>query len=129
MGSNALPKGSVKTKVQQAILGGTVVGYDLKHDLEALGMQGNRSAEWIDLVDIYGKKGLKESVQKQNISIHDNKSNQYRWHKMISLNILKTLAKEYLGKNIRQNTNKGHSSMEDARTTMELYQRHRSNGQ
>ena len=65
MGPGALPKSTVKTRVKQAIERKTVVGYDLEHDLKALGMQDDRSAQWIDLVDykLYGKKGLKESVE------------------------------------------------------------------
>ena len=70
MRSHALPKKAVKIKVKQAIKGKTIVGYDLEHDLKALGMEGNRSAKWVDLIDLYEdpsekKKGLKENVIKE----------------------------------------------------------------
>ena len=69
MGSNAIPKASLKKKVKQAIEDKMIIGYDLKHDLKALGLEvGNRSAKWIDLIDYYEspsqkKKGLKEIVR------------------------------------------------------------------
>lgn len=73
MGSNALRKSTLKTKVKQAIEGRIIVGYDLKHDLKALGLD-NRSAKWVDLVDFYEdsckkKKGLKESLQSERFMI------------------------------------------------------------
>ena len=66
MGSNAIPKASLKKKVKQAIEEKIIIGYDLKHDLKALGLEGNR--KWIDLIDFYEnpsqkKKGLKEIVR------------------------------------------------------------------
>ena len=68
MRSHALPKKRVKMIVKQAIKEKTIVSYDLKHDLKALGLEGNRSAKWIDLIDFYEnpsqkKKGLKEIVR------------------------------------------------------------------
>ena len=129
MRSGALPKSTVKTRVKQAIESKSVVGYDLKHDLEALDMQNNRSAKWVDLVDykVYGKKGLKESVE-QNFF---NKICSFLMCRSATTNqtLEKVLAAEHLGKNIRQNTKKGHSSIEDARITMELYKRLPSNNQ
>ena len=38
--------------------------------------------------------------------------------------LVKALAAEHLGKNIRQNMEKGHSSIEDARVTMQLYKKY-----
>ena len=74
MGPGALPKAVVKTRVKQAIDGKTIVAYSLWHDLKALGLQGNRSARWIDLMDFYEdpskkKKGLKENIQNYRFMI------------------------------------------------------------
>ena len=74
--ANASREPTLITKVKQAIKGRIIVGYDLKHDWKALGLEDNRSAKWVDLVDFYEdsckkKKGLKEIIQNERFIIFE----------------------------------------------------------